>query len=56
MTMLARAYGLREELREVFFPWFGELAERFGIDLKFVEDKEMLAKQEEQGEVRLLVE
>lgn len=48
--------GPRAELREVFFPWFGELAERFGIDLKFLEDKEMLAKQEEQGEVRLLVE
>ena len=48
--------GPREELREVFFPWFGELAERFGIDLEFLEDREMLAKREEQGEVRLLVE
>ena len=48
--------GPRAELREVFIPWFRELAEPYGIDLKFLEDSEMLAKLEEQGEVRLLVE
>ena len=48
--------GSRRELREVFFPWFQELGERFGVDLKFLEDQEMTAKLEEQGEVRLWVE
>ena len=48
--------GPRRELREVFIPWFRELGERFGVDLKFLEDDEMVAKLEEQGEVRLLVE
>ena len=48
--------GSRRELREVFFPWFGELGKRFGVDLTFLEDEEMVAKLEEQGEVRLWVE
>ena len=48
--------GPRAELREVFIPWFRELAEPYGIDLKFLEDSEMLAKPEEQGEVLLPVQ
>ena len=48
--------GSRRELREVFIPWFRELGKRFGVDLKFLEDEEMLAKVEAEGEVRLLVQ
>ena len=48
--------GPRRELRTVFIPWLRQLAEPLGIDLKFLEDEEMLAKREEAGEVRLLVE
>ena len=48
--------GSRRELREVFIPWFRELGKRFGVDLKFLEDEEMLAQVEAEGEVRLLVE
>ena len=46
----------RQELHEVFIPRFRELAEPFGIDLRFLEDSQMLTKLEKQGEVRLLVE
>ena len=48
--------GPRRELRTVFIPWLRELAEPLGIDLKFLEDEEMIARREEAGEVRLLVE
>ena len=46
----------RGELYDVFIPWFGMLAKRFGIDLKFLEDRDMIAKQEAEGDVHLLVE
>ena len=46
----------RGELYDVFIPWFGMLAKRFGSDLKFLEDRDMIAKQEAEGDVRLLVE
>lgn len=46
----------RGELYDVFIPWFGMLAKRFGIDLKFLEDRDMIAQQEAEGDVRLLVE
>ena len=48
--------GPRAELRAVFLSWFRELAEPLGIDLEFLEDEEMIAKLEEQGEVLLPVQ
>ena len=46
----------REELDDVFSPWFAKLAARLGVDLRFLEDKKMREQLEEGGEVRLLVE
>ena len=39
-----------------FIPWLGMHLERFGSDLKFLEDKAMIANQEAEGDERLLVE
>ena len=39
-----------------FIRWLGMQVERFGIDLKFLEDKAMIANQEAEGDERLLVE
>ena len=60
-STLVEAFGLlrgpqREELRDVFFPWFAKLAWRLGVDLKFLEDKKMREQLENKGEVRLMVE
>ena len=39
-----------------FIPWLGMQVERFGSDLKFLEDKAMIANREAEGDERLLVE
>ena len=46
----------REELDDVFFQWLAPLGVRLGVDLTYLEDKQMREQLRGDGEVRLMVE